>query len=53
MNTKMDRQQQRVAKKLAMELQTHRRSPGVLLRLCRWEQRRQRSNSITRHYLRD
>jgi hypothetical protein len=53
MSLKMDRPQRRAAKQLAKELQRQRQSPGVLLRLCLWEHRRDRSNSITRHYLQD
>lgn len=53
MSVKRDQQQLRRAKQLTRELQTQLRAPGVLLRLCRWEQRQQRLPSIARHYQQD
>ncbi|MFA6547115.1 MAG: hypothetical protein WCS99_22045 [Limisphaerales bacterium] len=53
MNAKMDRRQQRTARKLVRELKDNVRMPGFLIRLCRWEKMRQRDGLFTLQYRHD
>lgn len=53
MNAKVDRHQQRTAKKLARELKGNVRVPGFLARLCRWEKLRHRNGLFTLQHRHD
>jgi hypothetical protein len=53
MNLKTNRNQQRVARKLARELTHSPRRPGFLVRLCHWEELCRRHEFFTPQYRRD
>jgi hypothetical protein len=53
MSAKADRQQQRVARKLARELKASGLTPGFLRRLCQWERQGQRHERFTLQHRHD